>query len=82
MKYFLKPYECSYHLSLLLLNLCKYEIIRGGGGGGGVSKKVIVFPTFFQYFTFSHKLIKHFMKVVGNNLVIMHPNIHKDLSYR
>ena len=70
MKYFLKPYECSYHLSLLLLNLCKYQKIRG------VSKKVIIFPTFFHYYSFSHELIKRFMKVVGNSLVIMHPNIH------
>ena len=47
---------------------------RGGGGGGGgwlVSKKVIIFPTFFQYFSFSHKLIKHFVKYVGNSLVIV-----------
>ena len=42
----------------------------------GVSKKVIIFPTFFHYFSFSHKLIEHFMKVVGNSSVIMHPNIH------
>ena len=26
--YFLKPYEYSYHLSLLSLNLCKYQKIR------------------------------------------------------
>ena len=42
----------------------------------GVSKKVIIFPKFFHYFSFSHNLIKYFMKVVGNSLVIMHPNIH------
>ena len=42
----------------------------------GVSKKVIFFLTFFHYFSFSHKLIKHVIKVVGNSLVIMHPNIH------
>ena len=69
MKYFLKPYECSYHLSLLSLNLCKYQEIRGIKGND-------IFPTFFHYLTFSHKLIKHFMKVVGNSLVTMHPNIH------
>ena len=70
MKYFLKPYECSYDLSLVPLSLCKYQKIRG------VSKKVIIFPIFLQYVSFSHKLIKHFMKVVGNSLVIMHPNMH------
>ena len=71
MKYFLKPYECSYDLSLLqALNLCKYQKIWG------VSKKVIIFPTFFHYFSFSHKLIKHFMKVVDNSVVIMHPYTH------
>ena len=69
MKYFLKPYDCSYHLNLLALNLRKQKI-------WGVSKKAIIFPTFLHYFSFSHKLIKHFMKVVGNSLVIMHPNIH------
>ena len=29
------------------------------------------FPDFLHYFSFSHKLIKHFMKVVGNSLVII-----------
>ena len=47
-----------------------------GGGGGRVSKKVIIFPTFFHDLSFSHKLFEHFMKVVGNSLVIMHPNIY------
>ena len=45
-------------------------------GGGGVSKKVIIFPTFIHYFLLSHKLIKHLLKLVGNSLVIMHPNVH------
>ena len=67
MKYVLKPYECSYHLSLVPFNLCMYQKIRG------VSMKVIVFPTFFYYFSFSHKFL---IKVVGNSLVIMDPNIH------
>ena len=31
------------------------------------------FLDFFRYVSFSHK---YFMKVVGNSLVIMHPNIH------
>ena len=74
MKYFLKPYEYSYHLSLLPLNLCKYQKIRG------ISKKVIIFPTFFHYFSFNHRSIKHFMKVVGNSLVIMHPNMYSRLQ--
>ena len=68
MKYFLKPYECSYHLNLLPLNLCKYKKIGGGGGGGGI-KESDNFSDFFHYSAFSHKLIKHFMKVVGNSLV-------------
>ena len=34
------------------------------------------FSDFFRYFSFSHKLNKHFMKVIGNSLVIMRPNIH------
>ena len=72
MKYFLEPYEYSYHLSLMPLNLCKYQKLRE------VSKKVIIFPTFFLYFSFSHKLIKHFVKVVGNSSVIMHPNMHSN----
>ena len=42
----------------------------------GVSKKVTIFPTFFHCFSFSHKLIKYFMKVVGNSFVIMHPDIY------
>ena len=42
---------------------------------GGI-KESDNFSDFFHYFSFSHKLIKHFMKIVGNSLVIMHPNIH------
>ena len=38
--------------------------------------KVIIFPTFFHYFSFCHKLIKHFLRIVGNSLVIMHSNMH------
>ena len=34
------------------------------------------FSDLFPLFSFSHKLIKHFMKVVGNSSVIMQPNIH------
>ena len=36
----------------------------------------VIFPTFFHYFSFSHKLIENFMTVVCHSLVIMHPNIH------
>ena len=39
-----------------------------------VSNKVIIFPAFFPLFSFSHKLIEHFMKVVGSSLVNMHAN--------
>ena len=67
-KHFLKPYECSYDLSVCRSNCAN--------PGGGVSKKVIIFPTFSHYFSFSHKLIEHFLKIVGNSLVIMHPNMH------
>ena len=42
----------------------------------GVSKKVIIFSDFSHYFSFSHKLINHFLKIVGNSLVIMHPNMY------
>ena len=59
MKYFLNPYECSYHLSLLPLNLCKYQNPR-------VIKESDDVSDFFHCFSFSDKLIKHFMKVVGN----------------
>ena len=62
-KHFLKPCECSYHLSLLPLKLCK---------SGGIKES----DSFSHYFSFSHKLLKHFLKIVGNNLVIMHPNMH------
>ena len=41
---------------------------------GGI-KESNIFSTFFHYFSFGHKLIKHFMKVVGNSLVIMPPNM-------
>ena len=64
-KHFLKPYECSYHLSLLPLKLCK-------SGGGGIKES----DKFSHYFSSSHKLIKHFLKIVGNSSVIMHPNMH------
>ena len=37
---------------------------------------MIIFPIFFHHFSFSHKLIKHFMKVIGNSLVIMYPDMH------
>ena len=37
----------------------------------GVSKKMTIFPTFLNYFLFSHKLIKYFMKVVANSFVIV-----------
>ena len=72
MKYFQKLYECSYHLGLLAFNLCKYQKIPGGGG----IKESDNFSDFFHYFLFSHKLIKHFMEVVGHSLVIKYPNIH------
>ena len=42
----------------------------------GVSKKVIFSRLFPIIFLFSEKLIKHLMKIVGNSLVIMHPNIN------
>ena len=70
MKYFLEPNEYSYHLSLLPLIFVQVS------ENPGVSKKAIIFPTFFYYFSFSHKLIKHFMNVVGNSLVIMHQTMH------
>ena len=65
-KHFLKPYDYSYDLSVLLLKLYK---------SGGYPESDI-FPTFSHYFSFSHKLIKHFLRIVGNSLVIMHSNMH------
>ena len=41
------------------------------GGEGGIES-----DKFSHYFSFSHKLIKHFLKIVGNSSVIMHPNTH------
>ena len=42
---------------------------------GGI-KESDNFSDFSHYFSFSHKLIKHFLKIVGNSLVIVHPNMH------
>ena len=69
MKYFLKPYEYSYQWSLLC-SICAN--IRKSGG----IKEDDNFPNFFHYFSFSHKSIKYFMKVVGNSFAIMHPDMH------
>ena len=68
MKYFLKPYEYSYHLSLL-------QFVQVSENPGAI-KEDDNFSDFFHYVSFSHKLIKHFMKIVGNSLVIIHPNMH------
>ena len=34
------------------------------------------FSDCFHYFSFSHKLIRYFVKVVGNSFVIMHSDMH------
>ena len=68
MKYFLKSYEYSYQWSLLR-SICA-NIRKPGGIKEGYN-----FSDFFHYFLFSHKLIKYFMKVVGNSFVIMHPDM-------
>ena len=71
-KHFLKPYEYSYDLTVLPLKLCK-------SGGGGI-RESDNFSDFSHYFSFSHKLIEHFMRIVGNSLVIMHSNCTQDLN--
>ena len=65
-KHFLKPYEYSYDLSVLPLKLCRSGGIKEGDN----------FSDFSHYFSFSHKLIEHFLRIVGNSLVIMHSNMH------
>ena len=42
----------------------------------GYKESEIIFSTFSHDFSFSYKLIKHFLKIVGDSLVIMHPNVH------
>ena len=51
------------------------RFVRVSENLGGI-KEIYNFSDFFHYFSFSRKLIKHFMKVVGNSFVIMHPNMH------
>ena len=60
MKHFLKHYEYSYDFSVLPLKLCK----------SGDIKESDNFSDFFPL------LIKHFLRIVGNSLVIMHSNMH------
>ena len=75
MKYFLKPYEYIYIYQWSLLRSICANIRKSGGIKEGDN-----FPDFFHYFSFSHKLIKYFMKVVGKCFVIMHPDMHSRLQ--
>ena len=53
-------------------------LVSENPGGGGI-KEGESLSDFFHYFSFIHKLTKHFMKDVGNGSVIMHPNMHSSV---